>query len=303
MTTSNFNEFEGSVGTEFFPFDDSRERSRYLITSVFNQSGSGMDTSAFDQWRQGVEITNPKYLYGSNQPKLWVGNLKHLANTITYGQPRSWTEFLNTASYDDLVIEFNPIQYITEPGQYPYPIYFNGGPQEDEEARLEPFTLSFRSDPIEGLHPVRCPKANLEDGNCLDGEVGNNRIVQFIEYSDPLVIRYFLDAGEEYYGAANKDTGIFSGIRIEGFVPFINRLAPPFNDTNDEAIVSQVLTGSNSSDLLFGSQLKRLKMELDEDIRENYSQKSAPAGYSVYGPSQAKYNTDSVAFLGLLRGS
>jgi hypothetical protein len=49
--------------------------------------------------------------------------------------------------------------------------------------------------------------------------------------------------------------------------------------------------------------LKKLKIELDEDIRETYTVKSATAGYSVYGPSQAIYGTDSITFNGWLRGS
>ena len=53
----------------------------------------------------------------------------------------------------------------------------------------------------------------------------------------------------------------------------------------------------------FIAKLKLLHIELDDDIRETYTQKSATAGYSVYGPQQSLYGTDSIAFTGWLRGS
>ena len=109
---SNYFESEGPSGLEYVPFDDAREANRYIASSTSAQSGSGMDTTAFDNWRQGVELTIPKYLYGSVLPKIWAGNLNHFIKIVTYGQARSWTEHDGLKYRADQSIEFNSLQYI-----------------------------------------------------------------------------------------------------------------------------------------------------------------------------------------------
>lgn len=293
------NEFEGNVGTEFFPYDDASEENRYLALIVSDQSGSGMDTLAINNWRQGVELTLPKYVYGSTQPKIWAGNIKHFEKIVTYGQARSWTEFENTASFDDQPISFNPTQYITDPANYPVPILFNDGPQQEEETIIEPFTIPFRKLMIEGAKPFRTVRGNLEDGNKLDGEEGNTRILQFQEYASPLTARYFLDSGQEYVGSGP----VVDDIIYEGYVPLITRVGAPFNDTSDEEIVKQVEVGTGGDSATFLGELKKLEIELDDELRGTYIDRSMSAGYSVYGPEQNRYNTDSIVFLNLIRGS
>ncbi|MFA6049710.1 MAG: hypothetical protein WC761_00665 [Candidatus Paceibacterota bacterium] len=294
---ASFNEYEGLTGFEFFPFDDGGNDNLQIQIAISGQSGSGYDTFGFDSFRQGVEITNSRQLYQSNQPKLWSGNLNHYTRMSVYGQARSWTEYENSKIHDDQVVPFNVLQYITDPDHYPVPIYFNDGPQSEEECIIEPFTIPFRKSPEEGAFPPRRPKGSLEDGNGFDSLLGaTNRITQFIEYAAPLTARYFLDGGQEYIG----DGALADDIIVEGFVPYIVRLGDPFNDTKDEEIVNQIDT---STDATFIAALKALKIELDEDIRETYTQKSSTAGYSTYGPEQARYGTDSIAFGGLLRGS
>lgn len=296
----NYNEFEGLTGTEFFPYDDSQEERLYVVAAISEQSGSGYDTSPFDRFRQGVEITSARFLYESTQPKFWAGNLEHATRIETIGQARSWVEYTNVLAHDDLLSEFDATRYIEDPFGYPMPIYFNDGPQSDEEAIIEPLTIPFRKSPEEGAFPAHRPKGNLEDGNDFDTlPASNNRILQFIEYATPLTPRYFLDGGQEYIGAGDLDDSIIR----EGFVPMIVRLGKPFDDTQDEEIVKQVDVGTTGDSSTFLSNLKQLHMELDEDIRETYTQKSAPAGRDVYGPTQAIYGTDSFAYAGLVRGS
>jgi hypothetical protein len=297
-----YNEYEGLSGNEFQPFDDSGDKRLSQLIAISTQSGSGYVTAKFDTYRQGVEITSPQQLYKGNQPKLWSGNLSHHIKIVTYGQARSWTEYKNNKKFDDIVMPFNVLQWIESPETYPMPIYLNDGPQSEEEAIVEPFTIPFRKSPQEGARPPRTPKGTLEDGNGFDSPIGaTNRVLQFIEYAKPLTARYFLDAGEQYFG-----NGILgNGIKIEGYVPFIERQGTPFNDTQDEEIVKQVNVGTGSlPDQQFNSELKLLKIELDEDIRQNYFQKSANAGIiGVYGPNQARYGTDSITFSGIIRGS
>lgn len=299
---ASYNEYEGLSGHEYKPFDDSGNDRLVQVIAVSEQSGSGYVTAPFDAYRQGVEITSPHQLYRGNQPKLWSGNLSHHTKIVTYGQARSWTEYENSKIFDDTVIPFNQQMWIESPETYPMPIYLNDGPQSEEEAIVEPLTIPFRKSPQEGARPPRSPKGGLEDGNAFDSPIGaTNRIVQFVDYAPPLTIRYFLDSGEGYVG-----NGILGDtIKLEGYVPLIERQGVPFNDTQDEEIVKQIDVGNDSSDDdQFLAVLKALHVELDEDIRDGYYQKSSGAGsIGIYGPEQARYGTDSMAFGGLLRGS
>jgi hypothetical protein len=298
---------DGTFGLEFFAFNDTKDKGQSLAAAIYNQSGSGMDTSGIDDVRQGVEIRTLKHVFGSNQPKIWSGNIHHFTRVTTYGQFRSWTEYQNDISYYDNVIPFNPILYIKSQNNgvdtYPYPIYFNDGPQQSEEVGVEPLTHPFRlaSSVIEGAFPAHRPKGNIEDGNPTQAiPQSNNRILQFIEYAAPLTADPFLDAGQQYIG----DGPIEDDIIIDGYVLFTQRLGDPFDDTEDEEIVKQLeINVATSGSLDFLMALKQLHVELDDDIRETYTQKSATAGYTVYGPEQTRYGTDSVAFVGWLRGS
>lgn len=310
---SNFFEHEGDAGFEFIPFDDARESNRYLTVATIEQSGSGMDTTGFDVWRQGVELTMPKYLYGGMVAKIWAGNLNHYTKIITYGQARSWTEYTELKYHDDELVPFNPTNWITDPENFHTPLYFNEGPQQEEEAIIEPFTFPFRKDPLVGVLPPRSIKAYLEDGNNFLGEAGNNKISQFIDYDQPLDSRFFLDSGEEYIGPIKAPGEVATvalpqkagkTIMIEGHIPLIVRNNQPFNDTNDEEIVKQLtITTVSNNDSTFLSELKKLNIELDDEIRGEYNLRSASAGHFVYGPNMNRVNTDSVSYVGMIRGS
>ena len=298
---------DGTFGLEFFPFNDTNNKNEVIASALYSQSGSSMDTTGIDDLRQGVEIRTLKHVFGSNQPKIWSGNIHHFTRVTTYGQFRSWTEYQNSISYSDNVVPFDPILYIKSQNNgmdtYPYPIYFNNGPQQSEEVGVEPLTHPFRlaNSVIEGAYPIHRPKGNIEDGNPTQAiPQSNNRILQFIEYETPLTSDPFLDSGQQYIGSG----AIEDSIIIDGYVLFTQRLGDPFNDTKDEEIVKQLdINATEPGNALFLSVLKQLHIELDDDIRETYTQKSATAGYVVYGPEQSRYGTDSVAFVGWMRGS
>lgn len=290
---------------EYIPYNDSDPLgvfNKALILLTTPTSG-GMDTSPIDRLRQGVEIRTPKHLLNTNQPKIWAGNFDHVTRITTLGQPRSWSEYQNNISWYDNTIEFNPVLYITNQEDYPYPIYFNNGPQQGEEAAIEPLTIPYRLDKsaVEGAYPIHRPKGNLEDGN-PDSELpqANSRIFQFIPYDSAITQNPFLDGGQQYIGNGS----VVDSIIIEGYVNFVRRVIEPFDDTEDEEIVKQLQIDTSSIEGQdFITQLKLLSIELDEDIRGDYTQKSATAGYTVYGPEQARYGTDSLAYIGWLRGS
>jgi len=292
----------GLFGLEYHAFNDTGDDLHNMAIATYGQTGSSMDTSGIDHIRQGVEMRTMKHWLGSNQPKIWTGNIQHITQLHTYGQARSWVEYDNTIAWQDEQIEFNPLLFITDNSTYPLPIVFNGGPMDAEEAIIEPLTIPYRSEKnyIEGSLPVHRPKGNFEDGNpTSDNPQSNNRIMQFIEYDAPLTPSPFLDAGQQYFGAGALEDCII----LEGYVAFTIRHGKPFDDTHDEEIVNQLnidITTPGSVD--FMTQLKLLSVELDEDLRGDYVRKSATAGYTVYG-AQARYGTDSLAYLGSYRGS
>ena len=295
------------VQLEFFPFNDIEPVKKPLdVISIYTATGSGgMVTTGSDGLRQGVEIRTNKHLFKSNQPKLWAGNFEHATKVTTLGQFRSWTEYTNTTLFNDNVVEFSASYYIKNQETYPYPIYFNNGPQQGEEAAIEPLTKPFRLDSsvIEGAYPIHRPKGNIEDGNPdFNLPQGNSRIFQFMPYEEYIPaeeINPFLDLGERHIGAGSMENMIV----IEGYVDITTTSILPFNDIADELIVDQLALENTVQNADYISLLKKLDINLDEDLRQVYTQKSAPAGYNVYGPEQARYGTDSIAYVGWLRGS
>lgn len=197
---STINENEDFAGGQFTPFQDSDTPRVQKAIQNFASATQGYNTAIFDQYRQGVSIRTSRHLYSTTQPKLWAGNLNHAVRVVTIGQARDFTEFEDDPKFEELP-EFTPQWYI-EDEEYPFPIVFNNGPQQEEEAIIEPFTIPFRKANPFGNFVPRTPKANLEDGNNFENyDGGSTRVEQFIEYNQPRTPRFFLDEGAEYWGA------------------------------------------------------------------------------------------------------
>jgi len=292
----------GLFGLEYRAFNDTGADLHNIAVAIYGQTGSSMDTSGIDHIRQGVEMRTMKHWLGSNQPKIWTGNINHITRLHTYGQARSWTEYDNSITWDDSAIKFDPKKYITDVSSYPSPVSFNGGPMDAEEAIIEPLTILYRLDAsmAEGSYPVHSPKGNFEDGNAInDNQPSNNRILQFIEYEAPLTAAPFLDSGQQYIGAGT----LANCIIIEGHVIYVSRQGDPFDDTQDEDIVDQLtIVTSTPGSADFMTQLKLLSVNLENDLRQMYTQKSATAGF-VIDSANGRYGTDSLAFAGTHRGS
>lgn len=280
------------IGT-FTPFNDTDKARIQQAVQIFD-AVQGYDTTQIDRFRQGVNIRLPQHLYKTIQPKMWSGRFDHQTRINTIGQARSFVEFDNSIEFVEKP-EFNPVWFIENRADYPYPIIFNDGPQQAEEATIEPLTIPMKKDSIDGPYYPRSAKATLEDGNGFDNLLGGTtRVEQFIEYNQPLTPRFFLDDGQQYWGANLNDS-----IIVEGFTANIVRNLDPFDDTRDEAIVDQIQT----TDATFISAVKALDFDLSEDIRGTFTKKSATAGGDVYGTNAAMYGTDSIAFRGVFRGA
>jgi hypothetical protein len=280
------------------PFDDTLS-SPILISSTTEPDTT---TTDIDVYRQGVEITSVKYMYIGTQPKFWAGYIDYWGQVHhtpevsinPYGQAVSFTEFYNSTIWND-VSKFDPVAYITLGSAYPAPVTLNGGPQDAEEAIIEPLTIPFRLDTNESYPYMHGVYGEYEDGNNFDAalNLSANKTEQFIEYNQPIVARYFLDEGERLIGST------FAGsIKIPNWLPNITRTLSPFTDQNNEYITSRLA----ASVTMFGA-IANMDYGLnDEDLRD-IGKRSACAGYTGYGPNYALYGTDSLAFVWRARGS
>lgn len=272
---------------QFFPFNDSGE----VYFKPTDSSTGGGDTELIDRFRQGSELKTNRQRFMGMQPKIWTGSLDHVVNVTTVGQARSFTEFENSKIFEDMPI-FNPVTYIVLGPNYPLPIIFNEGPQQEEEAYMEPISIPYRKNSPEGPFYARRVAGSVEDGNNLDSVYkSTNRITQFIDIDLPIVTRPFLDEGTFYWGSTEE------GIVVDGYISSQQRLLKPFDDTSLDDVVENI---PNISDDLYDV-LVRMNVNLNDDLRPSRT-KGTPAGSDIYGPYSSA-GVDSFAFSGYSRGT
>lgn len=278
----------------YTPFNDTDQPRVERLVLEAEVTEDGMDTSAFDAFRQGVSMRTPHHRFGSTQPKLWSGNPCHNTSVLTYGQTKDFITYTGNRVFEETQ-KFDPVEFL-EDQYYPLPLQFNEGLQQSEEARIEPLTL-----PSVGLNSttsrwnVHGVHGSLEDGNSDNLPWGGNtRIEQFIPYDFPTEIDPFLEEGEYYFATAEMM------VRVDGYVWEGQRKMEAFNDTEDESIVREQIP-SISSEML--DAVLDLDYDLSEDIRGQFGRRSATAGTYSYGPYASRYGTDSIAFNNLIRGA
>lgn len=272
---------------EFTPFNDSPGPG-YVAT---DEDTGGIDTREIDAFRQGVEIRTNHQRFAGMQPKLWAGDTSHAVNTNTFGQARSFVEFENSLLFQDLPI-FDPVAYLNLGADYPLPIVFNNGPQQEEEVSIEPITIPFRKPSVEGPFFAHRVAGSIQDGNDFDTVFRNaNRTEQFFDYQDPLQIRFFLDEGGFVFG------NTYPAIQTEGYIAGMERLLRAFDDTTIDDVPQSTRASSDLLDVLY-----QLDMNLNQDLRPSKT-RSAGANTFIYGRDSAIYGGDSLAFIGQTRGS
>jgi hypothetical protein len=299
MAIALFDENIPHEGSEFFPFDDSRSSIvKRAAEASQTTSNERTNTTEIDQYRQGVEITSETYRHKGAGPKIWSGNILGYTLVRTLGQAVSFTEFENSKLWEEFP-KFNPVSYLILGENYPSPIEFNEGPQQNKEANMQPLTIPFRdglqTNEFEYAHAIR---GNLEDGNpdfrFLNGS--NSRISQFIDMNESNDYSAFLDGGVQYYGSTLQGSIVIPGYLSDG----VGGIITPYDDCGNENIINKL----NIQDTNFLSVIRSsCSIDLDDDIRGEFGYKSSTAGYDVYGPNQSQYGTDSLAFLGQYRGS
>lgn len=299
------------VSSSFTPFDDSLSRPKKVNRNA-DPNNPPADTSVYERFRQGVELKEYRHLYGSTQAKFWGGRVKedltltHEMEHQNFGAPVSFTDFYGTTSWKETQ-KFDPVRYILEgPEAYPYPLIFNEGPQGQEVCSIEAFDIPFKKDETAAkmLSDLRVPRASLDDGNAVDGRTaptnglrtGNSKVEQFVEVTQPLVVRPFFDSDGGTYGETPEGS-----IRLPGRVLTTQRLLTPYKEKDvNEELIAQTNAGSGLQTAL--RNLSGFKTDKSSTIAPN-GYKSTAAGSDVYGPKQARYGTDSIAFVGRIRGS
>jgi hypothetical protein len=271
---------------QFSPFDDTQAHTRSI-----QPTENGYDTSGWDLYRQGVEITTDRVRFLGSQPKMWSGEITGYSTIVTFGQNPGTIDgnaIGLESKFEDLP-EFNPVAFLTLGAAYPLPITFNDGPSEETEATIEPFVVPFKKPTNEGPYYAHTVRASYEEGN-IEGHIvkSTNRIEQFVDLRPSLDTRFFLDEGADYFGNLPRDPCVAD----VGFLPI------PFDDTLPYSPDNK-LTTVNS---VF-HQVIRDGSETGEVDFLPYSKKSTPAGFSCYGLNAGQYGTDSVAFLGWSLGS
>jgi hypothetical protein len=222
--------------SEFKPFNEGPKEILQVSNVVLS---GGMDTKDVDGLRQGIEISTEAHRFKGFGGKIWAGNIKGYTAIKTLGQAVSFTEYKNDKRFNDLLVKFNPVSYIELGEQYPFPLVFNEGPQQNKESSIQPFTIPFRNgrdtnEAVEFAHDVR---GSVEDGNQnllkLNGHT--NKIQQFIPYYNLRSVNApFLDEGEDTFGQT-----LSGSIKLPGYINGQETNIVPFDDRAQNKILDQ----------------------------------------------------------------
>lgn len=270
----------------FSPFDDTQTHVRPP-----SPTENGYDTSGWDLYRQGIELSRDRFRFMGSQPKMWSGETTGFSTVVTYGQDPGTIEGNGVgleSKFEDIP-EFNPVAFISLGVSYPLPIVFNNGPSEELEATIEPLTIPFKKPSNEGTYCAHTIRGSYEDGS-FGGHIikSTNPIEQFIDLTNLTSTRFFLDEGGDSFGNVPRDP----------FVADVGMVPVPFDDTLLFSPENKLRT-TNS---VF-HEIAREGFETGEVDLIPYGKKSASAGFSYYGLNAGQYGTDSITFAGWSLGS
>jgi hypothetical protein len=289
------------TGSTTTPFDDSLKNS--VIQGISSVQEDGIDTRAIDGYRQGIELKSINHFFVSTQPKIWGGTVKydgevsHKIDLNVYGQTVLFSEFYSKTFFDDKLRKFESIDYMQEAANYPFPIMFNDGPQQQEENTIEPLTIPFKKNTPEAINYIaKGLHSNIEDGQYDQFfNKGTAMLSNFIEHYKPGKVKAFLEQGEERIGQN------FSGsIVVQGNVSTTNYPNEIFDDQNNACFIHEV---TNNVDVEMLKSLLALNGYRCSNTILQINHKSATCGFDSYGPKVAKYGTDAISFRNRIRGS
>ncbi len=252
----------------------------------------GIDTTAYDKFRQGVSITTDSELMQGMFPKMKSDNQRTptgLQRSTVFGQP---AKFDTSKPYNDIE-KFNPVKFINASSNtfiYPDVGYDSAFISPDVmDGAIEPLSIrkaAFMST-LEGQYYAHRIIGSLQSGNDDSYDASSSQ-VQIYDYRAPREVVPFIDY-PEYMGDSQAGSimrpGVISQKRAEIF-PFVDRgfreiinLDAPESQVTGADMLSAVLGLSGSFEVMLGD-----------------NQVSATAGF-IY--ENDPYGTDSLAFGGL----
>ena len=170
-------------------------------------SNPPMDTRAIDPFRQGVELRRSADIFGNSQPKLWAGSfntrgaISHQRTVTNFGQSVSYAEYFGENKVVD-ADRFNPVTYIELGDQYPLPIFFNQGPQTNNEGIIDPLSIPDRQlpNPESIQRKARGSRGELVEASGIRRDYGAQRVAQRIYFGVNVAGARWIEDGEELLG-------------------------------------------------------------------------------------------------------
>lgn len=275
-------DFFSSISEDVTYFDEGPDL--YISQSV--SSSNGINTSAIDAFRQGVEITLTKH-YVSGTAKIYAGERGHVMRRNHYGLTQ--TPITSGVPFVDMQ-NFNVVAFVSASSirEVPFPIVVGDGEQQIGrngilDGIIEPLTIRAKA----GFFSLDVPRESHD----VRGSFGCGNIDHFDAADQVLSIDYvdqntdakeFMDMVDMFDGRIPMN-GYFSVEQVQ-LQPFddVSRNASLFSEFHDDAFqsaLSQMLSGSTES---FVSSNKR----------------SASAGW-YYDNVSSPMGTDSIAFGGM----
>jgi hypothetical protein len=269
------------------PFDEAP-----YVRTVAQPVSGGINTTAYDRFRQGVSIVTERDLVQGMFPKMKPANQltpTGLQESTVFGQP---SKFDISKPYEDIE-KFNPVQFINAAGTAKiYPDVgadssFTG--QDTMDGVIEPLVIRKAAAlaTLEGRYYAHRIIGSWQSGNDDSYDASSSQ-VQIYNYKAPAKVVPFIDYPEymgSTIGGSINIPGIISQTRTEIF-PFTDRdfrarvyLDSPISVISGSDMINAVLGMSGSFSVMLGSDMV-----------------SATAGF-IYG--NTPYGTDSVAFGGL----
>jgi hypothetical protein len=263
-----------------------------FVRTISQPVSGGINTSAYDKFRQGISITTDRELFGGMFPKMKPANQRTptgFQESTVFGQPA-----LFNAEKPFVDIEkFNPVKFINGQGQYEiYPDVL------DDSSFLDPYEMDGAIEPLairkavalstlagrEYAHRIR---GSMQAGN-IDEHDGASQIVQIYDYRQPINVKPFIDF-PEYMGV-----DVVGAVSLPGVISEVQTTIFPFNDRDFRSRI--YLDGPDGA--INGPNMVSAALALSGtfEVMLGEDQVSATAGF-IYDNNP--YGTDSLAFGGL----
>lgn len=325
------------------PFNDNQ----FYYGKVYRPSVTGgLDTRDINNYREGINLRTLDDIFTSTQMKVSFadgnGDLTNRPNgTLTHeitfnvpGQAVSLVQYTNNnLLYDNIIgVEGTylsgstrlpkTVQYLIDSGRIAdgtlsgstvFPVYLNGGPQNEAEAIIELLPIPWRLPTNEPTRELsRGVYAELGAGTPGDERVyGLPQLEQRVSRYEPLVVRPYLEQGSHTLVVTSSVGSVIKVItsRLNAVPgPQFQQIIRPWLDEDDSAylpklvgaedllMLSASFSGTTGPYCNFGYQTIGTELQTRD-------MKSCAAGFSYYGPNASIYGTDSMAFGNRMRGS